>query len=444
MAGGSEGAWADPVADARALRRRERLLLAVLTAVQFCHIMDFVILMPLGPQLMRSLDVGPRQFGLLVSAYTFSAAVSGLLAAFLADRFDRKAMLLVLLAGFGVGTLLCGLAPSYPLLLAARVAAGAFGGVLAGVVMAVIGDQIPAERRGAATGIVMAGFSAASVLGLPAGLWVAARWSWHWPFLLLAGVTAGVLLFGLLALPPMRAHVAAEREGSGVRQLLGVMREPVHVRAFVFTTALLVAGFSVAPFLSPYLVANVGIGETDLSLVYLFGGLATLVSGPLIGRMADRRGHARVFTVVTLLTLLPVVAITVLPRVPLWQVLVVTTLMMVLASGRMITAMALLTGVVEPRRRGSFMSVNSSVQQVSAGAASFVAGLLVAEGPGGRIEGFWHVGVLAVAATFVCLLLLRPLVAAQVARDAGPHPAALEPPPSSTATFYYGAWERER
>ncbi len=394
-------------------RRRERVLLAVLTAVQFCHILDFVILMPLGPQLMRAFGITPREFALLVSAYTFSAAGAGLFAALLMDRFDRKRMLLVLLSGFGVGTLLCGVAPTFGLLLMARVAAGAFGGVLAGVVFAILGDQIPPERRGRATGVVMAGFSAASVLGLPLGLSLAERFGWHTPFVLLAGVTAAVVAAGALALPPMRAHLSAPRARSAVGGLWDVAREPAHLRALGFTVALMFAGFTVVPFLSPYLTANAGLAEARLDLVYLVGGLATLFTGPAMGWLADRFGHARVFTGAALVSVIPIVAVTNLPRVPMPLILAVTTTMMVMASGRMISATALVTGVVEPARRGSFMSLNAAVQQGAAGAATFVGGLMIGRAADGRITGYAGVGLLAVAANLLTLWLVRRLRAPQ-------------------------------
>src|ERR1700741_4673051 len=233
-----EGAGVDPAA----ARRGEWALLAVLAAVQFCHIMDFVIVMPLGPQLMRTFGITPEQFGLIVSAYTFSAAVSGLLAAFVMDRYDRKAGLLVVLAGFGVGTVACALAPSYGFLVLARVMAGAFGGVLGGVVFAIVGDQVPPARRGFAMGGVTSGFSAASVLGLPVGLFLAAHHGWHAPFFLLAGITAAVALLAAAALPPMREHLV-ESQGRP-RPLAGgleVLREPAHLPAYALMVGLMFA-----------------------------------------------------------------------------------------------------------------------------------------------------------------------------------------------------------
>jgi DHA1 family inner membrane transport protein len=391
---------------------REWLLLLVLTAVQFCHILDFVILMPLAPQLMRSLHVSPREFGLLVSAYTFSAAISGLVAAAYMDRFDRKRMLLFLLAGFGVGTLLCGLVDSYWLLLSARVATGAFGGVLAGVVFAIVGDQIRPERRGTAMGVLMGAFSAASVLGLPFGLFLAERYTWEAPFLVLSAVTALVFVLGALALQPMRAHLVP-REGEErrvFRELWEVARHPEHVRAFVLTIAIMFSAFTVVPFLSAYLTANVGMPENQLDMMYLAGGLATMVTGPLIfGPAADRFGHARVFTITAMLSIIPIAAVTNLPRVGLPVILVVTTLMMVMASGRMISVTALVTSVVEPRRRGSFMSLNSSIQQGAAGAASFVAGLMIGGGEGQPLTGYPVVGLAAISATLLTLVLVRRL-----------------------------------
>lgn len=384
--------------------------------MQFCHILDFVLLMPLAPMLMRELRIGAHEFGLLVSVYTFAAAATGLVAAAYMDRFDRKRMLLFLLAGFGVGTLLCGLADSYWLLMGARIAAGSFGGVLAGVVFAVVGDQFPAERRGRAMGVVMGAFSAASVLGLPFGLALAARTRWEVPFLALAAITAIVLLLTALALPPMREHlVARETRRAPFVELWAVAREPRHLRAFALTVAIMFSAFTVVPFLSPYLVENVGMPERRLDLIYLAGGLATLVTGPLVfGPLADRFGHARVFAATVVASIVPILAVTNLPPVPLPAILVVTTIMMVMASGRMISATALITGVVEPARRGSFMSLNASVQQGAAGAASFAAGFLVGGGEGGPLTGYAGVGLLAVGASLLTLALIRPLAAAPV------------------------------
>ncbi|HEX2211384.1 MAG TPA: MFS transporter [Longimicrobium sp.] len=411
--------------------RQEWLLLAVLTAVQFCHILDFVLMMPLAPMLMRSLHISAREFGLLVSAYTFAAAASGLLAAAFMDRYDRKRMLLFLLAGFGVGTLLCGLVEDYWLLMAARVVAGSFGGVLAGVVFAIVGDYIRPDRRGTAMGVVMGGFSAASVLGLPFGLALAERGAWETPFLFLAAVTGVVFVVAAFALPTMRGHLTGRRadDPPPFAELWSVAREPRHVRAFVLTVAIMFSAFTVVPFLSAYLVENVGMPETKLDLIYLAGGLATIVTGPLLwGPLADRFGHARVFALTAILSIIPIAAVTNLPRVPMSTILLVTTVMMVMASGRMISVTALITGVVEPRRRGSFMSLNSSVQQGAAGAAAFVAGLLIGGGEGRPLTGYSMVGMVAIGFSLLCLVLLRGLRPAPLAVAHSPFEGLGAPP----------------
>ena len=410
---------------------REGVLLAVLTAVQFCHILDFVIIMPLGPQLMRSLNIGAHQFGQLVSAYTFSAAVAGLLAAAVLDRWDRKIALLGLLAAFGTGTLLCGLATTYPSLLAARAAAGASGGVLAAVVLAIVADQIPVERRGRAMGVVMSGFSVASVLGLPAGIVLASQSGWQLPFLVLAGVTAAVVVLGAWALPSMRGHVAPAdvKRRAPWHELWQVARHPVHLSAFAFTVALMLANFSVVPFLSPSLVQNVGMTEAQLGWVYLAGGVATAFTSPWFGRQADRHGAGRVFAVSALISVVPVIAVTMLPRMSVPPVLAITTVFMVLTGGRWVSALALTTNAVEARTRGAFMSLNSSVQQAGAGIASLAAGYLVADGPGGRLVGYPRVGLLAAASVVVAILLARRLGAA-----ARRHSSVATAPGSQSAT----------
>ena len=266
----------------------ERTLVLVLAAIQFTHIMDFMIMMPLGPQLMRVMLISPQQFGILVSAYTLTAAVAALAVAFYTDRFDRRQTLLFLYAGFVISTLLCGIAPGYNELLTARAVAGAFGGVAGATVHSIIGDAIPENRRGAATGMIMSAFALSSIIGVPIGLVLAAHFSWRAPFLLLVAVSVLVFLLTWRILPPMRSHIVAGEAHRPLEQMRSVLGTANHLRAFVFMFALMFAGFSVIPFISPYMVANVGLKETDLPYLYLFGGLATVFSSRYIGNLADR------------------------------------------------------------------------------------------------------------------------------------------------------------
>ncbi|HEX5868977.1 MAG TPA: MFS transporter, partial [Longimicrobium sp.] len=287
------------------------------------------------------------------------------------------------------------------------------------------------ERRGTAMGVVMGGFSAASVLGLPFGLSLAERGAWETPFLFLAAVTAVVFVIAAVALPSMRGHLTGRRsdDPSPFSELLAVAREPRHVRAFLLTTAIMFSAFTVVPFLSAYLVENVGMPETRLDLIYLVGGVGTIITGPFLwGPLADRFGHARAFTLAAMLSIIPITTVTNLPRVSMPVILVVTTLMMVMASGRMISVTALITGVVEPRRRGSFMSLNSSIQQGAAGAAAMVAGLLIGGGEGQPLTGYNTVGWVAIGATLLTLALVGTLRQAQVPAHHSPFEGTGAPP----------------
>lgn len=389
-------------------RGPEWLLLLVLATVQFTNIVDFMIVMPLGPQLMRVFAISPAQFGLMVSAYTFSASVFGFLGAFFIDRFDRKAALLTLYAGFALGTLLCALAPTYELFVGARVVAGAFGGIMGALVYAIVGDAIPAHRRGAAMGKVMAAFSIASVLGVPMGLTLANWFGWHAPFIMLAGLSLLVLLAGLYAMPSMTQHLTGERR-QPLADIRAVLTEPNHLRAFTLTVTLMFGGFTVIPFISPYLVANVGLTEAQLTYVYLAGGAVTLFTAPLAGRLADRLGKYRVFAVACTLAVLPILALTNLPVVPVAVAIAVTTAFMVLTTARGVTGMAMVTEGVAPRYRGGFMSINSAVQHMASGMASAGAALLVTKTASGTLTGYSTVGLIAAMASLLTVVLGRKL-----------------------------------
>ena len=383
----------------------ERLLLGLLAAVQVTHIMDFMVMMPLGPQLMRVFGTGPREFGLVVSAYTFGAAAAGFLAAFHIDRFDRKVALLGIYAGFCVATALCAIAPGFWTLLAARVAAGVFGGVAGAVVYAIVGDLIPETRRGTAMGVIASAFSISSVVGVPAGLFLANHFGWRAPFVLLAVSGTMIWVVAWRALPRIDRHVDSGPGRPAIAQLGAIFAQRNHLNAFALTATLMFAGFSVIPFISPYMVANVGLKETDLPWLYFFGGLATLFSSRLIGRLTDRYGRKRVFRILAAISIIPLLVTTNLPPVPVPLAIAASVLFMVFVSGRFIPLMALVTASVDPRLRGSFLAFNASIQQLFAGLAAFAAGLILGHSVDGRITHYNLVGALAVIATFTCIWL---------------------------------------
>lgn len=390
--------------------RRERILLLTLAAVQFTSIVDFMVVMPLGPQLMRTLGIDPRQFGWVVSSYTFAAGLAGLAAAAVLDRFGRKVVFLTLYTGFLVGTLLCGLAPTYRWLLAARIATGAFGGILGGQALAIVGDVFPDQRRGRATGALMSAFALASVAGVPAGLYLGTVWGWHVPFLALAALGLPLLIVAAATMPPLRDHVGKTHSHPWT-QFRETLTHPNHLRAYALIVTLMFGAFAVIPYLSAYYVANVGMTETQLPVVFVAGGAVTLVGAPLIGRLADRFGKLRVYRIVAPVSAVMMLVLTHLPPVALgWAALASATLMLSNA-GRMVAAMAMITGSVEPRRRGGFMSANSSLQHLATGLGAAVGGLIITQGTGGTLLHFNRVGYIAAVATLLSLWLagrLRP------------------------------------
>lgn len=390
-------------AEARAVIRRERLLLLMLASVQFTSIVDFMIIMPLGPQLMRSLRIDPPQFGLIVSSYTIAAGVVGLLAASVLDRFGRKSAFLTLYTGFLLGTFFCGLATTYSGLLAARVVTGAFGGLLGGMALAIIGDVVPENRRGRATGVLMSAFACASVVGVPVGLSLGTAYGWETPFLILAVLGAPILLVAAKAMPPLRDHLKDAASVSPLRKLGDTFSRANHLRAFALTVTMMLGGFAVIPYISVYYVANVGITEEQLPWIYVVGGILTLFGSPWIGKQADRFGKLRVFRIVAAISALFMVALTHLPPSPLWVATLVSGLLMLSNAGRMVAAMAMITGSVEPARRGGFMSANSAVQHMATGLGAYIGGLLLVETADHRLLHFDWVGYVAVASTLLSI-----------------------------------------
>ncbi len=390
--------------DLGSLRRDELLLLLMLASVQFTSIVDFMVVMPLGPQLMRTLHITARQFALNVSSYTIAAGVAGILASTLMDRFGRKAAFLTLYAGFLVGTLLCGLAQTYATLLAARVATGMFGGILGGMALAIVGDVFPENKRGRATGVLMSAFALASVVGVPVGIYLGNRYDWHAPFLVLAALGLPVLFASFRLLPPLRGHLQEGPHAPLLARLAETFSHANHLRAFALIGTMMLGAFAVIPFISVYLVRNLGVAETSLPVIFVTGGLLSLVGAPLVGRLADRHGKLIVFRVVASISAVLIVVVTHLPPLPLLVIAAITGTMMLTNAGRMVAAMAMVTGSVEPARRGGFMSANSAVQHISTGLAAYIGGWIIGDNPADQpIPHFDTVGFIAVAATIVSI-----------------------------------------
>lgn len=386
------------------MTRKEKLLLLVLAVIQFSHIIDFMIIMPLGKQFMKAFGIGPQQFSLIVSVYAFSAFLAGLLSAMVIDRFDRKQALLGLYIGFGLGTLACAFSPTFAVLLLARGLTGAFGGTLAALVLAIVGDVVPLERRARAMGVVMTAFSAASVVGVPAGIFLAASFSWHAPFLAIGAMAVVNTFLIIFALPPIRGHLETGQVQMDPLKALGnVLRNRNQQMALGFTVILMLGHFSIIPFIAPYMQLNVGFSDHQVAYIYTIGGVLTVFVLPYFGRLADRYGNVRVFTIASFFALFSILAITTLPPVPIALALVATSSFFVVASGRNVPATALVTSVVRPENRGSFMSVRGSVQEMALAIASLVAGLIVTQQPDGSLGNYPYVGMLAIIMSIIAM-----------------------------------------
>ena len=379
--------------------RRERWLLLTLAGIQFTHILDFMIMMPLGPQFTALFGISNAQFGLLVSAYTLSAGLSGLMAATYIDRFSRKQLLLTMYTLFGLATLACGLAPDYFWLMAARIAAGLFGGVLSALAQTIVADVIPFERRGRAMSVVMTSFSVSTVAGVPLGLFLAAHFNWHAPFFGIA------LLVGLLAwgawqtLPRLDAHLHHPERVNVWRGIGQVLAEPNHLKAFGVSGLMMFASFTVIPYITIYLQSNAGMQTDEVPWVYLCGGLTTLLTARYFGRLTDRVGKVKVFQRLALAVTLPLMATTLSQGLPLWGLLLISTCLFAMMSGRMIPGMAMISSSVEPRLRGTFMTLNSAVQSASMGLAALVGGLIIGRDAQGHLTLYWVAGLLGVLAS---------------------------------------------
>jgi predicted MFS family arabinose efflux permease len=384
----------------------QKFVVAVLAFLQFTIVLDFMLLAPLGALVIPALKITPSQFGWLVSVYAFSAGLSGLLAAGFADRFDRKKLLLFFYSGFLAGTLLCGLAGSYDLLLLARITTGLFAGVVGSVSFAIVTDLFPLEMRGRVMGVIQTAFAATSVLGIPLALLLSTRWGWNASFFLIVAVSA--LVGGLIwaYLRPVDEHLKHHPDRGPLHHLIKTVSNRLYLQGFATTGLLSVGGFMLMPFMSVFMVHNLGLPIENLPLVYMITGAFSILTGPLIGRASDAYGKLKVFAFGCAVTIVMVLIYTHLRSIPLWVLIVVIALLQVGIFSRMISSSALMSALPKPADRGSYMSISSSLQQMSGGVAAVVAGLIVVQTPAGDLLHFDTLGYVLVCTTLVSLALM--------------------------------------
>lgn len=388
------------------MSRYHWFVVAILAFLQFTIILDFMTLSPLGPFLMPALKISAPQFSLVVSAYAFAAGISGILAAGYADRFDRKKFLLFFYTGFLFATLGCGLATTYPALLLARIATGLFAGVLGSVVLAITTDLFPIEKRGRVMGVIQTAFASSQVLGIPVGLYLANLWDWHAPFLMIViiGLVVGVLI--AVYLKPVAGHLTQGAKTSAFGHLLTTISNPRYLQGFATTALLSTGGFMLMPFSSVYTVHNLGLSTTQLPLLYMVTGLCAMAAGPLVGRLTDSVGSFKVFSFGTLLTIIMVTIYTHLGTSPLITVMIVNSILFIGISSRMIPSQTIISVIPRAGDRGSYMAVSSSVQQLSGGLASILAGVIVTVSLEGSIEHYDQLGYVVVIASLITLYMM--------------------------------------
>jgi predicted MFS family arabinose efflux permease len=383
--------------------RYEVFLITILTFLQFTIILDFMVLSPLSAILLPELKITTGQFGMVVSAYAWSAGLSALLAAGFADKYDRKRLLLFFYTGFIIGTFLCGIAADYSFLLIARIVTGIFGGVIGSVTYAIATDLFPLHIRGRVMGFLQMAFAGASVLGLPIGLYLANELGWQSPFLMIVGLCAVILVLIIRYVKPVDAHLRIKSERNPMEHLVRTISNPVYARAFGATVLLATAGFMLMPFGSAFAVNNNGISLKDLPLLYTVTGIFAMFFAPLVGKLADRVGKYVVFCICSAILIVAVVVYGNLEITPLAIVIIFSVVMFSCYAGRMVSSSALITAVPDPADRGAFMSINSSVNMVSGGIASLIAGAIVYQTQTGRIENYDILGYVVAGATVITM-----------------------------------------
>jgi predicted MFS family arabinose efflux permease len=385
------------------------LVIFLLAITQFTVVLDFMVMSPMGDMLMKSMNLKTSQFGMAVSAYAFSAGISGLLTSGFADKFDRKKLLLFFYIGFIIGTLFCGLAHNYVMLIAARIITGLFGGVIGSISMAIVADLFPIQKRGRVMGFMQMGFGASQVLGIPISLYLANAWGWQTPFQMIVVLASIVWLIVLVKMKPVTKHLTEKTEKSALMHLIHTISQKHYRIGFLSTAVLSIGGFMMMPWSSAFAINNLKITQQQLPIVFMVSGVSSLIIMPVMGKLSDTVDKFKIFIFASLMMITMVLIYTNLTPIPFGFILLFNILFMISMMSRMVPAMALTSGLPKMQDRGAFMSINSSLQQIAGGVAAIVGGLIVVQKNKYRpLEHYNILGILiSLLSTLSILLVYR-------------------------------------
>ena len=385
----------------------EKFVITLLALTQFTVVLDFMVMSPLGDMLMKSMSLRTTQFGFAVSSYAFSAGISGLLTAGFADKYDRKKLLIFFYSGFILGTFICSITTSYPMLIAARIITGLFGGVIGSVSMAIVADLFTIERRGRVLGFMQMGFGASQVLGIPIGLFIANIWGWQSPFVMIAGFAVIICVAIMIKLEPVNKHLKVQTDRNAFNHLLHTISQRNYRIGFLATAMLSLGGFMMMPWGSAFAINNLHVTTHQLPILFMVSGISSLIIMPLIGKLSDRIDKFTIFAIATVWMMVMVVIYTNLTPVPLPIVLIMNVFFMIGIMSRMVPSMALTSSLPRMQDRGAFMSISSSLQQIAGGIAAGVGGMIVVQkNKFSPLEHYNTLGYVIVALSFITIFLV--------------------------------------
>ncbi len=280
------------------------------------------------------------------------------------------------------------MANSYETLLAARIFTGIFGGVIGSIGFAIITDLFKMEVRGRVMGFAQMAFAASQVLGIPIGLFFADLWDWHAPFwmVVIFSIIIGVVIF--IYMRPVNEHLKIKSDKNPMDHLINTITNPNYTKAFLATTLLATGGFMLLPFGSAFSAKNLKVPEEYIKLVFFVTGISSVIFGPFIGKLSDSIGKYKVFVLGSIISFIMVAIYTNMGPTPLGLVILLNVLLFVGITARMISSQALVSGIPDPKDRGAFMSINSSVMQIAGGVAAIVAGKIVTQSADGVLGNY--------------------------------------------------------
>ncbi len=379
----------------------EKTLIWIVFFVNYVTMFEFVVINPLSPDYIVELGIMSSEVGMIAGCFSLTAAISGFFAVTFIDNHDRRKVLAICMFGLIISNIATICTYDFKTFLLAKIITGLFAGTSSAIGLAIISDNIPAERRGAALGKVMSAFPVVAAIGVPVALELSHYFKeWEAAFSMNLSVQIILFIYILKRIPALDKHLHHILPIKVLTKYKNIFFNKTYIMAFASNAMSLFAGFCLIPNFANYFIFNLGYPREKLGLLFMIGGCISFFGVRFMGRLSDKYKPHILASGLVLIMVFALYYRFISEHIKL-PILLFFILFMFSMTARNVVFSTLCSKIPSSHDRASFFSIFNVSINIGSGLGAFLSSLVLKEGANLELVNMEKLAVLSIAVTLV-------------------------------------------